>query len=68
MAAELEFLDMRTRDANNKPTRFKSSEYNISEKKNPKTGRITYMAIAKSPNNGKDCYRFVSKDFTAANK
>jgi hypothetical protein len=57
----LKFYDVKKRKS------FMSSKYKFISKRNPRTKRMTYMAVATSPSKNK-AYRIVSKDFYKKNK
>ena len=58
---KLKFFDLRKRKA------FKSDKYVFKTRRNPRTKRMTYFAVANAPS-GIKSWRIVSKDFYLRNK
>lgn len=53
---ELKFYDVKAKKG------FMSDKFRITTRKNPRTGKTTYFAVAKAPS-GIEAWRIISKDF-----
>ncbi len=58
---QLKFYDLKKRKS------FTTDKYQLRGKRNPRTGRMVYMAVAKAPS-GSESYRIVSSEFYKKNK